>query len=84
MFKTLKFLNVDLTGYAGTLRGTPNSSSALFSIYFQIKCFSMIDISMYWCTIGGYIKKTRNKELQSGNGYGKNSSEKIAQISPNG
>jgi hypothetical protein len=27
---TLKFLNVNLTGVAGTLKGTPNSSSALF------------------------------------------------------
>jgi hypothetical protein len=31
MFKTLKFLNMDLTGCAGTPKGTPNSSSALLS-----------------------------------------------------
>ena len=29
LLATLKFLNVDLTGYAGTSNGTPNSCSAL-------------------------------------------------------
>jgi hypothetical protein len=29
---------MDLTGFAGTLRGTPNSSSALFSFIIKPEC----------------------------------------------